>query len=296
MIAAPVYVGKKLVGVISTILADHGTTSTGSLASKTVVDQFAFSFSGDIGHLPTSLESSLKSIRGVKGETTVYVAPAGMSTDGRAPDVNGLGGDIQHGVVTCASLASTPALGRCQPGATYAELGDDVAFVQLTKSVTATASTVWPSARPATDLSQLPVQVIAVATDGSTAAINRVETTLDHAFPYNTSASLFGEVNAQSSQLLSELETSSEVVILASLLIAGCSLTIAMAAGISERRRPFSLLRLSGVPLGVLQRMVAMETAGPMVLISIASAHDDYGVALRDDLTLDEAGTRFVRR
>jgi hypothetical protein len=267
-----IFVTSVSVGVISTILADHGTTSSNSLASKTVVDQFAFTNNGDIGHLPTGLDAALRSIRGVTGVTTVYVAPARLHVDGRVPDVNGLGGSIQHGLVTCAALASTPALGQCRPGATYAELGDDIAFVQLTKSVTADAAIVWPSARLATSPNRLPVQLIAVATKGSTATINRVETALDRAFPYNTSSSLFGEVNAQSSQLLNELETTSEVVILASLLIAGCSLTIAMAAGISERRRPFSLLRLSGVPLGVLQRMVALETAGPMLVISIASA------------------------
>ncbi len=267
-----IFVTSVSVGVISTILADHGTTSTGSLASKTVVDQFAFSASGDIRSLPISLDSSLRSIRGVTGVTTVYVAPARLHIDGRVPDVNGLGGSIQLGLVTCASLSSTPALGHGRRGAAYAALGDDIAFVQLTKSVTADASVIWPSAHPVTNVHRLPVQLIAVATDGSAAAINRVETALDRAFPYNTSASLFGEVNAQSSQLLNELETSSEVVILASLLIAGCSLTIAMAAGISERRRPFSLLRLSGVPLGVLQRMVALETAGPLLVISIASA------------------------
>jgi len=45
-----------------------------------------------------------------------------------------------------------------------------------------------------------------------------------------------------------------------------------MAAGVSERKRPFGLLRLSGAPLGVLQRMVAFETAGPLLVISVASA------------------------
>jgi len=45
-----------------------------------------------------------------------------------------------------------------------------------------------------------------------------------------------------------------------------------MAAGVSERRRPFSLLRLSGVPLGVLQRVVALETAAPLLVIAIGSA------------------------
>jgi hypothetical protein len=45
-----------------------------------------------------------------------------------------------------------------------------------------------------------------------------------------------------------------------------------MAAGISERKRPFSLLRLTGVPLGVLRRVVALETAAPLVIIAITSA------------------------
>lgn len=293
-----IFVTSVSVGVISTILADHGSSSSNSLASKTVVDQFAFSFSGDIRSLPVGLAPSLRSIRGVTGVTTVYEAPQGIRTDGRVPDVNGLGGDIRDGLASCVAMASTPALGQCQSGATYAALGDDIAFVQLTKSVTADASIIWPSARLATNPNRLPVQFIAVATDGSTAAINRTETALDRAFPYNTSASLFGEVNAQSSQLLSELKTSSEVVILASLLIAGCSLTIAMAAGISERRRPFSLLRLSGVPLGVLQRMVALETAGPMLIISIASAlvglvASDLFLRSQLGLTLRPPGTVF---
>ena len=62
------------------------------------------------------------------------------------------------------------------------------------------------------------------------------------------------------------------MVVLASLLIAGCSLAVAMAAGVSERRRPFSLMQLNGGPLGVLQRMVALETAGPLLVIAVLSA------------------------
>jgi hypothetical protein len=41
---------------------------------------------------------------------------------------------------------------------------------------------------------------------------------------------------------------------------------------VSERRRPFSLLRLTGVPLGVLRRVVALETAAPLIVIALASA------------------------
>ena len=267
-----IFVTSVSVGVISTILADHGSTSSSTLASKTVTDQFAFDSNGSVSTAPTSIISALRSIHGVTGVTTVYVAPSRMSIDGHVPDINGLGGDIQHGLVSCAQLGTTPALGKCRPGATYAALGDDIAFMPVTKSVTVAASTTWPSAHPTNSLNSLPVQLIAVATNGSMSAIASAETTLDRAFPYGGSSSLFGEVDEQSSQLLSELETTSEVVILASLLIAGCSLAVAMAAGVSERKRPFSLLRLSGVPLGVLQRMVALETAGPLLVISIASA------------------------
>ena len=49
------------------------------------------------------------------------------------------------------------------------------------------------------------------------------------------------------------------MVILVSLPIAGCSLAVSVAAGLTDRKRPFSLLRLTGAPLGVLRRVVALE-------------------------------------
>jgi hypothetical protein len=63
-----------------------------------------------------------------------------------------------------------------------------------------------------------------------------------------------------------------DVVILASLVIAGCSLAVSAAGGLTDRKRPFSLLRLTGVQLGVLHRVVALETAVPLVLIAAVSA------------------------
>ena len=40
----------------------------------------------------------------------------------------------------------------------------------------------------------------------------------------------------------------------------------------TDRKRPFSLLRLSGVPLGMLRRVVALESAVPLVVIAVISA------------------------
>jgi len=44
-----------------------------------------------------------------------------------------------------------------------------------------------------------------------------------------------------------------------------------MTAGLSERKRPFSLLRLTGVPTGLLRRVVALESAVPLLLIAVLS-------------------------
>jgi hypothetical protein len=264
-----IFVTSVSVGVISTLLTDHGSTSSSTPASKTVTDQF---WNSSIPSVPTGVLTSLRSIQGVTGVTLVYQAPSGTRTDATVPDINGLGGNIQYGLVSCAELVTTPALGRCQPGATYAALGDDIAFMPVTKSVTIAATTTWPTAHISQNVEKLPVQLIAVATNGSASAIARAETVLDRAFPFVSSMGLFGEINVGTSQLLSELQTASEVVILASLLIAGCSLAVTTVAGLSERKRPFSLLRLTGVPLGVLRRVVALETAAPLIVIALVSA------------------------
>lgn len=267
-----IFVTSVSVGIISTILIDHGSTSSGSAASKTVTDQFVFDQSNSISSVPEKVLASLRSIGGVSGVTLVRVAPPDLRTSGAVPDINGLGGSIQDGLVSCAELATTPALGRCQADASYAALADDIAFMPVTKPITVAAATVWPAAHFSGHLRALRVQLIAVATDGSQSAINRAETVLDRAFPYENSATLFGQFDVETAQLLNDLKGGSEVVILASLLIAGCSLAVTSAAGLSERKRPLSLLRLTGVPVNVLRRVVTLETAAPLAAIALGSA------------------------
>jgi hypothetical protein len=45
-----------------------------------------------------------------------------------------------------------------------------------------------------------------------------------------------------------------------------------VASGLTDRKRPFSLLRLTGAPLGMLRRVVALESAAPLVVIALLSA------------------------
>ena len=67
---------------------------------------------------------------------------------------------------------------------------------------------------------------------------------------------------------MAEFEHLTDVVIVVSLIVAGCSLAVTMASGLSDRRRPFVVLRLTGVPLAVLRRVVTLETAVPLLVIS----------------------------
>ena len=60
-------------------------------------------------------------------------------------------------------------------------------------------------------------------------------------------------------------------MILTSLPIAGCSLAVSVVGGLAERRRPFSLLRLTGAPLAMLRRVITLESAGPLLFTALVS-------------------------
>ncbi|MGH8836540.1 MAG: FtsX-like permease family protein [Actinomycetes bacterium] len=61
------------------------------------------------------------------------------------------------------------------------------------------------------------------------------------------------------------------VVILASLAIGGCSLAASVIGGLSERKGPWSLLRLSGVQLAVLRRVITFESAVPLLIAAVVA-------------------------
>jgi len=53
--------------------------------------------------------------------------------------------------------------------------------------------------------------------------------------------------------------------------IAGVTLAVSVVAGVNDRRRPFSLLRLTGAPLRVLRRVVWIESAVPLLAAAAVS-------------------------
>jgi predicted lysophospholipase L1 biosynthesis ABC-type transport system permease subunit len=132
--------------------------------------------------------------------------------------------------------------------------------------------TVWPSADlSVSSIAHLPVEAIVVATDGSPGALEQARTSLVQGFPFRGPPVVVDAIGSSEQRLLAMIRNLTQVVVVASLIIAACSLAVNIASGLSERKRPFSLLRLMGVPTAVLRRVVALESALPLLLVAVVS-------------------------
>ena len=266
------FISSAALGIISTILAYH-STSTGGAASRNILVEDLGSYDlvdgrrGSVGgSVPPGLLTHLSSIRGVRGVAAIHVDPSTPGPEFGPPT----------GLVACADLARIPALGRCSMGATVASVPVSLGSGGVTTGGTTRAtagSHVWPAAgTTANDLATLPVAAIDVGTDGSSAAREQARTVLEVAFPDAGSPSTMGDISAANAQLIAGWRQLAEIAIIASLAIAACSLAVSVASGLIDRKRPFSLLRLTGTPLAVLDRVVALEAALPLMLVAVAAA------------------------
>jgi hypothetical protein len=191
-------------------------------------------------------------------------------------------GPISAGVVSCAQLASVPALGRCPAGATTAAFPKD-GFDGSLFGLDATVIT-WPAANvPAARLTGAAVDAINVGTDGTVAAIERARTALEDVPAYaaaNPSGpSTIGDIVASDNSTNNDYQQLANVVILVSLPIAGCTLAAGIAAGLADRKRAFSLLRLTGARLSTLRRVVALEGAVPLLSVAVVAIGTGFGAA-----------------
>ncbi len=172
-------------------------------------------------------------------------------------------------MVSCAQLAAVPALGRCPAGATAAAFPSD-GFNGPLFGVDATTIT-WPAANvPAARLDTLGVDAINVATNGTTPAVEQARTVLENAraYPAVSTPSTLSDIIRQDNSANSDYQQLANTVILVSLPIAGCTLAAGIAAGLADRKRPFSMLRLTGARLATLRHVVALEGAVPLLAVA----------------------------
>ncbi|WP_328654090.1 ABC transporter permease [Micromonospora sp. NBC_00330] len=241
------FVTSVAVGVITTIVVNRGPAPVGSTDAGTVNTVF----DEKVPSVPDTLFAELRAISGVRSATAIRENP--VVTDSG-----------EFGVIACTDLPS--AYGRCADGASVIEV--PMGLSRWRES--ASSATVWPAASLTLDeLQRLPVVSMVVGTDGSAAAVERTRTVLEVAFPtFWVGPNVPGDFESDFADTLRGWEQLANVIIIASLALGGCSLAVSVIGGLTERRRPFSLLRLSGAPVRVLRRVVALESAVPMLAVA----------------------------
>ncbi|GAA2624309.1 FtsX-like permease family protein [Dactylosporangium fulvum] len=234
-------------GVITTYVANRGEPRTDSVAATSLAKLFY----SEEGPAPTADQipaAELGAIPGVRSVTIVH----------ENPDQDGW-----PGVITCAELQRLAVFGTCAPGvqvvAVFPDLIGPRAF-SLNSSIEWEAAPVAPA-----DVDKQPIASVVVDTT-SRSAFERARTVLIKALPQGRFPASVGEWEANSAQLIVQFQQLANVIMLCSLPIAGCSLAVSVASGLSDRKRPFSMLRLTGVQLRTLRRVVALETVVPLLV------------------------------
>jgi hypothetical protein len=121
---------------------------------------------------------------------------------------------------------------------------------------------------PGPEAARLPVQTVFVPTDGTLAAEERVRTLAAIAVP-SARTETGDELAARTTEEFAWVDGVLPPAMAFVLLVAACSLTVATVSGLMERRRPFALLRASGVRLGELRSIMLLETGLPLVITAL---------------------------
>ncbi|MFB7615438.1 FtsX-like permease family protein [Kitasatospora sp. NPDC056181] len=251
------FVTTATVCIIGTINDSRGTLS-GDPQTRVAVGQ-----SGRMEDPPMTdavsakLLADLRAVPGFRGLSLGHDNPQGL---GRMPGERPW---FSPSLVLCSDLAQVPVVGRCPAGASVVGV-PQWAFLDLRSN----AKAEWPAAPvSAEEVAGLPVRNIYVTTDGSTAAMEQTRTLLTKANPAYASRTVGDWGSAQQRQLAGWRQLAN-VVLLTTLPIAGCSLAVSVVAGLTDRKRPFAMLRLTGAPLRLLQRVIGLESGLPLLVVA----------------------------
>ncbi|KJS55446.1 ABC transporter permease [Streptomyces rubellomurinus subsp. indigoferus] len=284
------FVTTATVGIIGTINAERGTALGGdALVRKAIVDDPLLAgdsvINGDVaGTIPAvsaDVAAQARAVPGFEGMALAHENPArlGAVRRGDRPLVPVL--------VRCSELAQIPMVGHCAPGAAVAAV-DRFQFVDLQSD----SGHEWPAVPISPEeVDKLPVRLIYATTDGSTPAMERLRTIFSRNYPTHV-ARVADDWASEAQKKLQGWRQLANVVLLTTLPIAGCGLAVSVVAGLSDRRRPFAMLRLTGAPLRLLQRVVGLESALPLLVVAALAIGTGFASAalfLRSQMGYDLA-------
>jgi hypothetical protein len=244
-----------------------------------------------LGLAPDTGRALVDRLRALPGTAVLPLyAPQDQLTGYACVGVNACG--PTEAAIACTDLAAFPALGRCAAAvpAVRADFGlllshDNVAGLRLPfAGPDSETFGVDPATRP------LEALLIRPADPAGLERIRTLLTGFTARIGSTTGPKTFGESIALRDARYRQVQQVTLAVVAVTLLVAGCSLAVAVGGGLVERRRPFTLLRVTGAPASVLLRVVAFETLVPLLAATAMAIAAAAGVAASVAHTLAPGG------
>jgi hypothetical protein len=174
------------------------------------------------------------------------------------------------GIVTCSAMRALAVLGHCAPGLAAVYADDSNLFSDNpTDNVKPFVSASDPAYTGT--LSSLRLSAVLVRVN-SPAVLEQVRTFLATHAPPNvppgpgsspTPPRTFSETLGIRLGRAATVEKIVYAAVALTLIVAGCSLAVAVGGGLVDRKRPFTLLQVGGTQVGVLRKVVLLEAAVP---------------------------------
>ncbi|HKD89594.1 MAG TPA: FtsX-like permease family protein [Streptosporangiaceae bacterium] len=234
---------------------------------------------------PQAGATLLRQLRAFRG-TSVYPIYSLPARHGRP----GPGG--YNGIISCASLRQLAVLGSCPAGARAVEANTMNLYGDNPSDTT---EPIAGAHNPAgsDDASGLYLQAVLIRVP-SEAMLERVRTFLATHTPLSASGAAprtFGEAVQARVAVGDTVQRLIDLAVALTLLVAGCSLAVAIGGGLLERKRPFTLMRVSGTPLATLARVVILEAVVPLIAATVVAAGTAYGMSALAVARLASKGT-----
>jgi ABC-type antimicrobial peptide transport system permease subunit len=237
----------------------------------------------------------LAGLHAIKGTTVIPIyspAQTGNPHQVGGGPVSGPGPGPDLGIISCTGLRELAVLGQCAPGrqavvVQAASLFDDNPFYSTRPIASA-------SSHPASgDVSGLYLQAVLVKVNGP-ATLEKARTYLvTHATESasGTAPRTFAESVQARSSIAATVERLIDIAVVLTLIVAGCSLAVAVGGSLVERKRPFTLLRVSGVSRATLSRVVLLEAVLPLAAATIVAGGLAYVLSVLVVGAIAPAGT-----
>ena len=297
-----VFLGTMVGTLVPAVNATEASPANDAL-SNVLLDQVGISPQAGV-----KLLSGLDAISGATAYPLYALEPSGKGLGGgNGPGggpggggvIGGPGGQLSgNTVVSCSVMRDLAVLGQCAPGLTTVQADDGSLYsdnpIFNTKPFVNSSDPAYKGA-----LATLPLQAVMVRVN-SPATLERVRTYLAvNAPPQENTGSgsaptpprTFGETLDIRLSRAATVEKIVYAAVALTLIVAGCSLAVAVGGGLVDRKRPFTLLRVSGTQVSVLSKVVLLEAAVPLLSATAVAAAIAYGTSLWAFIRLAPAGT-----